>query len=151
MNRILTILLMAGMLCSCRPGRNDFSGYEFISPEGWAYGDTLEFMPELSDSVVSGMLTLSLRHTNDYLFSNIWLEVTTADSVGARTDTLNIILADEMGRWCGRGIGTDFQITDTIFPSVTVHRPVEIKVRHIMRLDILEDIEQVGVAFVEQI
>lgn len=150
MNKAISFLVAAAVLCGCTPGRNDFSSYEFISHDGWLYGDTLRFSTEFKDSVVSGMLTVSLRHTNDYLFSNIWLEVTTADSISARIDTLNIVMADDLGRWHGQGIGTDFQITDTLFESITLHRPVSVKVRHIMRLDRLEDIEQVGVAFIGQ-
>lgn len=130
-------------------GPNDSSQYHDIDPEGWRYGDTLKYNLEARDSAIIGDLTLSLRHTNDYIYSNIFLEVTVTDSLTSRRDTLDITLADDFGRWKGRGIGTDYQISQTVASDLTLHRPAEVAVRHIMRDEVLNDVEQVGVAFVE--
>lgn len=146
----LLLLLMAvlAVMSGCRMDPNDFSEYRTIDDEGWAYGDTLKYNFVPRDSVVNGALSLSLRHTNDYIYSNIYLEVTVADSLTMRRDTLAIRLADDFGRWYGRGIGTDFQVSDTIDRDITLRRPVTIGVRHVMRDAMLKDIEQVGVSFV---
>lgn len=131
-------------------GQNDYSVYHSIDDNGWQYGDTLvyEFVPR--DSMVCGDITLSLRHTNDYIYSNIFLEVTVADSLSIMRDTLAITLADDFGRWYGRGIGTDFQVSDTVARNTTLRRPVKIGVRHIMRDEVLGNVEQVGISFVEK-
>jgi gliding motility-associated lipoprotein GldH len=150
MNKLLALVAAALMMAtSCQSRHNESSQYQFIDSDGWAYGDTLTFSPELSTPIADGCLTLSLRHTNEYIYSNLWLEVTTTDSLATRVDTINVVLADELGRWQGRGIGTDFQNTDTLFSRIRLRRPVTIKVRHIMRVDRLTDIEQVGIAFKE--
>lgn len=146
---LLTIAALAG-LSGCRMGPNDYSCYHDISPDGWLYGDTLKYSFATRDTASTGDLVLSLRHTNDYIYSNIFLEVTVADSVGSTRDTLAITLADDFGRWYGRGIGTDFQVSDTIADGVTLRRPVNISVRHIMRDEVLAEIEQVGISFVEK-
>lgn len=147
---LLSLIVALIGLSGCKMGHNDYSCYHDIAVEGWAYGDTLvyEFAPE--DTVVTGDMTLSLRHTNDYIYSNIYLEVTLSDSTTLRCDTLAITLADDFGRWYGRGIGTDFQITDTIADGVTLQGSIKIGVRHIMRDDVLKEIEQVGISFVEK-
>lgn len=147
---IIIALATAAIFSGCRPPRNDSSSFEFIDKDGWAYGDTIIYDLELADSVATGALTLSLRHTNDYLYCNLWLEVTVEDSIGARVDTLNVAMADAFGRWYGRGIGTDFQVTDTISPAISLRRPARVKVRHVMRVDRLADIEQIGVVFDER-
>lgn len=146
---LFTMAALAG-LSGCRMGPNDYSSYHDIDPAGWRYGDTLRYNFVPRDTVVTGGLVVSLRHTNDYIYSNIFLEVTVADSVGSRRDTLAITLADDFGRWYGRGIGTDFQVSDTVAADMTLHRPVNIGVRHIMRDEVLADIEQIGVSFVEK-
>lgn len=147
---LLTIIVALIGLSGCKMGHNDYSAYRDIDIAGWEYGDTLiyDFLP--ADSIVTGDLTLSLRHTNDYIYSNIFLEVILSDSLNRQCDTLAITLADDFGRWQGRGIGTDFQITDTIAVGVTLRRPIKIGVRHVMRDDVLKEIEQVGISFVEK-
>ena len=117
-------------LSGCRMGANDSSQYYDIDPDGWRYGDTLKYVFEPRDTAMTGDLTLSLRHTNDYIYSNIFLEITVTDSIVTRRDTLDITLADDFGRW-------------------QLRRPVSIGVRHIMRDEVLNDVEQVGVSFVE--
>lgn len=143
-------MVVLSVMTACKMGPNDYSEYHTLGEDGWRYGEFLryEFIPQ--DSIVTGDLALSLRHTNDYIYSNIYLEVTIADSLSTSRDTLAITLADDFGRWKGRGIGTDFQVSDTIAKRVAYRRPVEISVRHIMRDEVLENIEQVGVSFTER-
>ncbi|MDE6756063.1 MAG: gliding motility lipoprotein GldH [Muribaculaceae bacterium] len=147
----LLSLLIAALtgLSGCRMGPNDYSCYHDIDPDGWRYGDTLRYNLDPRDSLITGDIVLSLRHTNDYIYSNIFLEVIVADSLGSRCDTLAVTLADDFGRWYGRGIGTDYQVSDTVARRITLRRPVTIGVRHIMRDEVLTDIEQIGISFVE--
>lgn len=150
MNRILSVVMLSALVfTACRQSPEYYGDFRFIDPVGWTYGDTLTFIPEINDSIATGTLSIALRHTNEYLYSNIWVETITSDSLSSRTDTLDITLADEFGHWLGRGIGTDFQTTDTIAASITLRPPVTVKVRHIMRTDMLEGIEQVGIVFHE--
>lgn len=148
-NKLLAAVVFAGLLCGCKPKVNDFINYENIDPSGWKYGEKVTFHPEQTDSCVEGRLDLALRHTNDYPYRNLWLEVTSSDSVNTRIDTVNILLSDVYGNWYGTGIGTDFQIEKTIADSLKFFPPISIDVRHIMRVDNLEGVEQIGVTFTE--
>ena len=151
MARIKLLCAMAAViavaLSSCRMGGNDYSEYHTVDPHGWAYGDTLSYAFIPADTVVRGNLSLSVSHTNDYYYSNLYLEVTVSDSLTACCDTVALPLADDFGRWNGRGIGTDFQYTRILGKDITLRRPVSIAVRHIMRDDCLSGIEQVGISF----
>jgi len=60
-------------------GPDDFSMYHDIDSAGWQYGDTLKYTFVPADSVVTGDMALSLRHTNDYIYSNIKERITIAD------------------------------------------------------------------------
>lgn len=140
-------------VASCSRPANDYSGYSDLGADGWIYGDTISFVPQTTDTVATGDIVVSLRHTPDYAWRNIWLEVTVmADSAAtavARRDTVSIDLCDAYGRWYGNGIGVSYQLSDTVARGVTRSAAAPVYVRHIMRADTLRGIEQLGVLFAE--
>lgn len=149
MNRtaaIIVIIMM--MMSSCRLRHNEYSYYHSFDSAGWAYGDSLKFSPEIDDSICTGVLAVCLRHTNAYPYSNLWLELQYAvdDSTTAR-DTLQIQLADEFGRWHGKGSGVSLQLADTVRRDFKLLNGKPMQLRHIMRADTLREIEQIGVSF----
>lgn len=145
--RLLLILAVGLLAAACVDHESYYGEFRSIDPEGWAYDSPVAFTPALRDSSATGSLAMSVRHTNRYPYSNIYVEVSINDSVATRCDTFNIVLADEFGRWYGRGIGTDFQLSDTLYRGLTLTSPAHISVRHVMRADLLPDIEQIGITF----
>ena len=145
MTKIPLILaaIATAVLAGCTAsGHSDFSS---LGPDGWAYGDTLRFFGSDADSVaLDGSLAVAVRHTNGYPYSNLWLEITLPEADTVRVDTVDIRLADTFGRWYGTGIGVSYQRVDTIYPSITIAAGAPVTVRHIMRVDTVTDIEQVG-------
>lgn len=153
-------------LSSCgQDVRNSSSEYHRVDPDGWSYADRLTFKPEHLDSVCEGSLVVGLRHEGDYPYSNLWLEISYTDArdplypVGPvkdgkrrlrrplRRDTVEIRLCDPYGAWTGRGIGTSFQVTDTV--NDLIHASgTPVMVRHLMRSEMLEGVNQVGLFFV---
>ncbi len=141
------ILLCLG---ACGPGHNDYSHFFNIDTDGWKYGDTLKFTPEPQDSIVTGRLNLILRHSNAYAYSNIWLEIRHFNGDSTRIDTINIEMADIYGQWHGNGLGSSFQYELPLSNNITLYRNKPITINHIMRVDKLEAIEQVGLLFTEK-
>ena len=141
------IAIVALALTACVKYQPAHSEWQTISAGGWPYGDTLRFNADRADSAAVGGVALAVRHTDSYAYSNLWLEVayTHADSTVA--DTFNLVLADEFGRWHGKGSGVTFQFTDTVALSRRPDTASVIVVRHIMRVDTLHGIEQVGIAY----
>ena len=147
-SRILAVAALAVLVLSaCVKYKPAHSEWQTISAGGWPYGDTLRFNADRADSAAVGGVALAVRHTDSYAYSNLWLEVayTHADSTVA--DTFNLVLADEFGRWHGKGSGGTFQFTDTVALSRRPDTASVIVVRHIMRVDTLQGIEQVGIAY----
>ncbi len=142
---------MACCICSCtKPSvPHESADFKSVPLKGWAYGDTLEFVPQLADSVGKARLVVAVRHADAYLYSNLWLELSTpvsgVDSMAV--DTLNIALADVYGKWYGRGVGVSYVKVDTLggVYGYDVSRPA--KLRHIMRIDTVADLEQIGLIF----
>ncbi len=153
---LLTVLL-AVMTTACYRQTAVSSGDEnyfsaFMSPEDtkWLYDELAVFRPDtLRDSVATGgTLLLSVRHTNSYPYRNLWLELAyPADDSTIVADTVNIVLADVYGNWTGKGMGVSHQLTDTVSTDFRLVRKKPVTVRHIMRTDTLEGIEQIGIIY----
>ena len=78
-------------LGACVPGHNDFSEFRNLPVKGWIYDDTVKFVPSIEDSIATGLLTVAIRHNNEYEFSNLWLEVTRNTPEGiVRRDTVTL-------------------------------------------------------------
>lgn len=143
------VMILVMTACAHKP--NDASIVYDLEPEGWPYGKIYKFTPESADSNANGNLSILLRHSNQYPYSDLWLEINVTDSLSSTTDTLHFDLADEAGRWKGHGTGADFQLSNKVYENLTLHKPVTISLRHIMRDSLLEGIEQIGISFAETI
>lgn len=144
------LLLLCGA-CSYNP--NDYSCFSNIdSSHGWRYGQCFVYMPEIDDSIARGQLQILVRHSNDYPYSNLWVELQSwqsADSgrLHAVCDTFCIELADIYGNWLGKGLGASFQKTDTVYADFELANGSPLKLRHIMRPERVTGIEQTGLIF----
>ncbi len=143
-------LCVALMMVACS---TDDRGSDFVDlpQRGWAYGDTLQFTPlahlDSAAAPVRGRLSVAVQHSNDYEWSNLWLEVTTpVDSLHVYRDTVQLTLADPYGHWTGSGFGSSYQNEVAIPHAVTLDRDSRVSVRHIMRVDTLHQIFRVGIS-----
>ncbi len=151
LSRLIQAIAFVGVLCliGCSETIRPTGSFVDVPAEGWAYGENFTF-PGESDSTLVGLpdstkIVLAVRHTNDYEYANLWLAVTyrTSDSIIA--DTVNMKLSDDFGKWYGSGTGLTVICYDTISLRYPRSTSRELNVRHIMRVDTLRGIEQVGV------
>lgn len=141
--------LISLCLGACAPGQNDFCEFRQLPESGWIYGDTTMFVPQFADSAMQAVPVIAVRHSNAYIYSNLWLEIARRHADGAITrDTVNLRFSDIYGRWHGHGFGASYQYADTLRQLPPVTAGDTLVVRHIMRVDTLRDIEQLGVMFV---
>lgn len=139
-------VMIAGFLAvGCSERHEEFSAFGRVDSRGWAYGDTVSVMPVDLDSVRAKRLEIAVRHTNDYPYRNLWLEL--SYSVGRLTvrDTVQLLLADVYGRWQGQGFGPSYQMSRRLRSRFVIPDSTVISLRHIMRVDTLPGIEQVGI------
>ena len=148
MNRLLPLVAaLAVMAATFACKTSDEQGcFVAVDTAGWNYGDTLRFdLGTAEDSVIDGRLALVVRHTAGYAYSNLWLEVSYPAADSLSPDTFNVRLSNSFGDWYGKGLGLSYQLTDTVGRRLKLSTPATLSVRHIMRVDRLEDIEQIGV------
>lgn len=148
---LLIAILLVVVTTGCRLRNNDYSDFRSFDRAAWAYADSLEFKPELADSIVNGRLGICVRHTDAYPYSNLWVELSWPVNDSLRhVDTLQLRLADDFGKWYGTGTGVSYQYVDTLKRPVRLRRGVPLRLRHIMRVDSLRQIEQVGLIFMPE-
>lgn len=145
---ILLLALITLMLFGCSERHGSFSSFERVDPQGWIYGDTVRILPEKLDSASSRRLSIAVCHTNNYPYRNLWLEVSYRSTDGelyTLKDTVQMVLADIYGRWQGQGFGPSYQMEQQLEPRLYIPDSTLVCVRHIMRVDTLKGIEQVGI------
>lgn len=148
LRNLILALITGSFLASCVTSPNDYSSFVDMPKSGWEYVDTVFFLPQAADSVYSGALSVAVRHNNNYPYSNLWLEVTHRTPGEVFRDTVDLNLANVYGRWEGRGFGPLYQLSDTIVHNRRFVKGNTIMVRHIMRVDTLPDVEQIGISIV---
>lgn len=106
MNRKLQILLLIlVVLQSCDPGRVYEKNIKI--PDGiWSKENVIPFEVMIEDTSSTHNLYVNIRNTSLYPTSNLYLFInTTAPSGHSVKDTVEVILADDRGKWLGSGLG----------------------------------------------
>lgn len=90
---------------------------------GWSQDNYLNFKFPCEDIENQYRISLIIRNTAKYKYSNLFLFVnTTAPGGRGIRDTIEIRMADERGRWFGKGIGGKYTLevpfkTNVVFPE----------------------------------
>jgi len=102
---IFPVALIALLLISCDPNRVFEKNIRI--PEGiWDRNNPVRFEVVVEDTITPHNLYINVRNTGMYPVSNLYLFVTTiAPSGHTIKDTVQVILADERGKWLGKGLG----------------------------------------------
>lgn len=151
MNRLQTfaLTLTAAVLTTvtaCTDRHDDFGQFAEVDPAGLAYGDTLAIEVSGLDTLpAQRRIRLGVRHSNDYEYRNVVLEITYRDGNKWRRDTVNMELADIYGAWLGTGIGPSYQQAVTVWENAAIPDSARITVRHVMRVDTLRGVNQIGI------
>jgi gliding motility-associated lipoprotein GldH len=127
-----------------------YHSYRYISKKGWNRDDTLTFDIQISDSTPTHYyLYAQVRNRTDYPYQNLLLSINhnLQDSSVVVTDTVRCILANEVGRWTGKGWGSLFQATFDIGEYTSLN-PVgmrTVRVIHCMEDETLTGINDIGI------
>lgn len=135
------------VMTACTPPGAPDGEWRPIDADGWRYGDLVVLNRDHDTIPGLDTLTVAVRHTANYGYSNLWLELRyyTSDTIAA--DTFDITLADDYGNWLGEGSGTAYQRMQRVRPSRPIREGSIMQLRHIMRVDTLREIEQIGLQY----
>lgn len=106
---IFTLIFIA---FSCQEGAY-FEKNESIANRNWNYNDTKNFPVHIDDIGQKYDLFINVRHTSDYTFSNLFLQIFEEGKAESDTTRIEIKLAELDGRWTGKKKGDlyEHQIT----------------------------------------
>ena len=145
-NRYLLLLITAAFLISC--GKNVvFSDSVPMPGKTWRLENAPDFNFQMKDTINSNDLYFILRTGSSYPYRNIYLFVTTTAPDGKSiTDTLDYNLADEKGKWHGKGFGDIHELKLPYKKNVFFPVPgnYQITVRHGMRIIDLKGVYDFG-------
>lgn len=102
MRKVIVLLLLVMPFISCDNNRV-YDSYHTIN-NGWAKDEPIQFEISDVDSITSHNLFITLRNTNEYKYSNLFLIANMHFPNGKRlTDTLEYDMATPEGKWLGTG------------------------------------------------
>ncbi len=103
--KILGIFFLITGLISCDSNKV-FEEYIEVKGANWQKEDVASFEFEAKDTTDAHNLYINVRNTGGYQYSNLYLFVTMqGPNGGLLKDTVNCVLADNRGKWLGKGIG----------------------------------------------
>lgn len=143
----IVILTMLFLLAACN-GNVVFTDSQPVRDNIWNVHDVLKFPAPVTDTINSNNVTFIIRTGSSYPFRNIYLFVNTTSPDGQSiTDTLHYYLADEQGKWFGKGFGDIHELTlpyksNVFFP---VKGTYTFAVNHGMRIIDLKGVYDFGI------
>lgn len=104
----LAVFLVVLILFAC-DSKQIYDQYIPIENNQWKTSQLLDYRMNIQDTLSVNNLYLNIRNTSDYPYSNLFLFMTITDPTGkSKTDTLELTLADDNGKWLGKGVGSTF-------------------------------------------
>jgi gliding motility-associated lipoprotein GldH len=98
------LVLTAVLVCLSCDKQRVYEEFLPVVDQTWSSNNTMHFHVSLSDSSQAYNIYISVRHTGKFEFSNLYLFVTAHSPNGnSIRDTVEITLADERGKWLGKG------------------------------------------------
>lgn len=125
-----------------------YSDSRIIEKNTWNLMNELKFNIPVDDTITASNISFIIRTGSSYPFRNIWVFVSTTSPDGKTIgDTLQYELADEKGKWFGKGLG---DINELILPyKSNVYFPVKgnyiFNIQHGMRDEDLKGVYDFGI------
>lgn len=146
---VMSIATLFVLLSSSCSNSTLYHKFETVNSDGWLRDSVLIYSCQI-DSVASLYdIDIELNYNNNYQYSNLYLFVEASDTLEQQlfSDTLNITLADEYGRWLGDGWGSTYQQRVEYKKDLSFNKKgvYNIKVTQGMRDNPIGGIERVGV------
>jgi len=144
------IFLLA--LAACDPN-SVFEENLKIEDAEWNRGQKAIFSFNIEDTTEVYELYFNFRHAGDYPYKNIYLfSRTISPSNKLAVDTAQMILADNQGRWMGKGIGDiyDYRFQfkkGDLFPESGTYT---IEIEQGMRNEVLPNVTDIGISVMKQ-
>jgi gliding motility-associated lipoprotein GldH len=145
-NKLLISTFFLVLFASCV--NNDIYFHSYTIPaEGWDKNQSYSFDIEIEDIDASYNVLVNVRNNAGYPYQNLWLfSLETIDGV-QKGDSIDFYLADERGKWLGRGAGDIREMAVFFREGIRFEHAGTYKIQlwQGMRDDVLAGVNDVGV------
>lgn len=127
---------------------NVYAKQKFFPVHEWKTGDSVQFSFDITDTIARYNVFIVLRHTDEYAFNNIWLNITSHPPQSAPSKQMfDLKLADNANGWLGTGMGDIFEhkIKINTAPLQLRKGNYTISLEQIMRENPLKHLLNVGI------
>ncbi|MDR1500789.1 MAG: gliding motility lipoprotein GldH [Tannerellaceae bacterium] len=141
----LCLLFLAFVSSSCRDNVI-YHQYQSIDGGVWEKDRAHNFTFVIDDEKLLYDISFEVRNNGLYPYQNLWIFSTAVTPLGeVSRDTVEIILADDFGKWKGRGLSL-YQSTYTLSPAhkFPTKGRYTITFTHAMRRNAIEGIQEIG-------
>ena len=145
MKKTAFILILAALMASCTS--ESFNRRTVIPDAKWALENRVAFDVNIKDTLSPYRFGISLRHLENYRYSNLFVFLHTRMPNGNVThDTIECTLATPEGRWIGKSSGSMRDLTiplnqNLLFPLKGAYH---FELEQAMREPVLKGISDVG-------
>jgi gliding motility-associated lipoprotein GldH len=140
---VCTIMLFS----SCDPGRL-YDDNKIIPGDQWHYKNAIPFDVQVIDTTKFYNVYVNLRVSSEYKYNNIFMWVNTTNPA-RKTDQrrIEIRLADDGGKWLGKGLGDIYDYRFPVFQKIRFPNSgfYRFELEQNMRDDTLMYVKAVGV------
>ena len=146
MNRTGLIICVVAILISCDKLKL-YEEFVQIPGEVWSNGNIISFDVNINDTSSAYNIYINIRNVNRYEYSNLYLFTTARSPDGnSITDTVEVILANDYGKWLGKGAASVFTTTSPYKSNIRfpVRGIYSFDIEQAMRVQDLKYISDVG-------
>ena len=146
----LTISLLLFLLTGC--GNEGFDQRKVIPEAKWTMENRVPFDVTVTDTMGVYSFGISLRHLENYRYSNLYVFLhTTFPNDNVTHDTIQLLLATPEGRWVGKGSGSMRDLSVTLNPRMRfpMQGTYHFEIEQAMREPVLKGISDFGL-FIEK-
>ena len=146
--RTLSLLICLTFFNACNYDTILYDNFTDIKGSKWSAEDTLSFEFDIPDNDFLYNVYLNLRITNDYKYSNIYLQSSlTASFEPAKFERKHVLLATPDGKWFGTGNGKIITLQLPLYKDVNFKEPTTYKIQlcQEMRDALLENVSSIGI------
>jgi len=147
--KVFLALLILGVCCACEEAPF-YEEYIAVNGNAWHADSTASFKVNIDDTSSAYTIFLNLRNNSQYPYSNIFLFREIASERGLEYgDTAEYFLADQYGKWTGRGLGElktntwPYKSRELYFNKTGTYT---FSIRQAMRTEQLKGIEDIGIS-----
>jgi len=145
-NKGFWIILVCFFVLACNSNEVYFK-YKAIDVKGWNKDSLCTFDIPVTDTLTTYNIYVNIRNIGDYPYQNLWLFLNkmSPDSTQVK-DSIECYLADNRGKWLGKGVGSIFEMP-VLYQQKVRFKTTGIyhyKIVHGMRDTILVGINDIG-------